>query len=350
MKDLDGNLLSKLVKHDHLIATVLSFSRMGIENIIYNNRNITPNVCVIDASHNNLQCLDVVWCQLCPSAWWIDCSFNQIATLNVDTLPYALGSLNLASNEFPLAGLHVLRSVHILRLTLAGSNDTSLTIPSHRIFCINLLPYIWVLDNDFVKHSERVYCRSIEQITVPTLPSENAHLSHSLLQTDEYWGTRVANERETSLLRLMQSTPLDGLKTDLFRLEVLLEDYLEEVRVTSAFDKSNFGKLSSPNINMLQLLSIPHVVRLDLSVLLTAGVLFPLSKQLFKDAMMILLSPHLPLNDILSYCSLPAFVNTALVSVIRRICRREQEELLTHKVNSNPNSYPNRRQSSMHIT
>lgn len=350
MRVLDGSHLSKLLKHEQ----VLFLSRLEIGVIECSGPSIS-NICLIDASHNNLQFLDVLWYEF-PSAWWIDVSFNQISGLNYDTLPYVLGSLNLSSNEIGLENLYVLRSINILRLTLIGKAETDASViqsdSTYRIFVVNLLSNIWVLDDDYISQSERFSKANIDdsqtvngntqQLVVPGLNDSLDFKIHQQVvqqqksvplpvpETEKRWGTRVTNEREISILRLIQSISLDGLTADYCRLDVLLEDYLEEMRLTNEFHRRNLtigNKEVILNVNMLQLLSIPKGIRLDLSVLLTAAVLFPLPKQLFKDSLLILLSSHLPLHDILSYCSLPAFIYTAIVSIIRRICKKEFSEL-----------------------
>jgi hypothetical protein len=334
MRDLDDGLLLKLLKHDLSVSSILSFSRMDIGHIEPNSA-FAPNICLVDASHNNLKSVDVVWFKLCPSAWWIDASFNQITDINMELLPYALGSLNLSSNCLSLKNLCSLRSTYILRLTLLGGSDANCSIlsnlnpTSYRPRAINLLINTWVLDDKFISHMERLVSSKYS-----TSPDEDFNQEAPLSTDDQIrqqWGTRIASEREISIMRLVQCIPLDGASSDHCRLEVLLEDYLEEARLIATFNRSHLScgktKMSSASVNMLQLLSVPHRVRLDLSVLLTASVLFTLPKQLLKDTLVQLLSSHIPLTDILSYCSLPSFVNTAVVSVIRRICRKELQEL-----------------------
>lgn len=334
MRILDDSLLLKLLKHDLSISSILSFSRMDIGHIEPYSA-FAPNICFVDASHNNLKSVDAVWFKLCPSAWWIDASFNQITEINMELLPYAMGSLNLSSNSLLLRSLQALRSTYILRLTLLGSSDTNCSIlsnlnpSSYRPRAINLLINTWVLDDKFISHMERLISSKYATIEDDEFNHETPSSNDD--QIRQQWGTRIASERETSIMRLVQCIPLDGASSDHCRLEVLLEDYLEEARLIAAFNRSHLScgktKMSSTSVNMLQLLSIPHKVRLDLSVLLTSSVLFSLPKQLLKDTLVHLLSSHIPLVDIHCYCSLPSFINTAVVSVIRRICHRELQEL-----------------------
>ena len=334
MRDLDDSLLLKLLKHDLSISSILSFSRMDIGHIEPNSA-FAPNICLVDASHNNLKSVDAVWSKLCPSAWWIDASFNQITEINMELLPYAMGSLNLSSNCLLLKNLHALRSTYILRLTLLGGSDANCSIlsnlnpTSYRPMAINLLINTWVLDDKYISHMERLVSSKFSTNADDNLNQETPQSIDD--QFRQQWGTRLASEREISIMRLVQCIPLDSISSDYCRLEVLLEDYLEEARLITTFNRSHLScgktKMSSTSVNMLQLLSMPHKVRLDLSVLLTASILFTIPKQLLKDTLVQLLSSHIPMSDILSYCSLPSFINTAVVSVIRRICRRELQEL-----------------------
>jgi hypothetical protein len=344
MRDLDDGLLLKLLKHDLSVSSILSFSRMDIGHIEPNSA-FAPNISLVDASHNNLKSIDVVWFKLCPSAWWIDASFNQITEINMELLPYAMGSLNLSSNCLSLKNLCALRSTYILRLKLLGGSDANCSIlsnlnpTSYRPTAINLLINTWVLDDKFISHMERVASSKYSSNTDDDFNQETPLLANDHIR--QQWGTRIASEREISIMRLVQCIPLDGASSDHCRLEVLLEDYLEEARLIATFNRSHLScgktKMSSTSVNMLQLLSVPHKIRLDLSVLLTASVLFTLPKQLLKDTLVQLLSPHIPLADIPCYCSLPSFVNTAVVSVIRRICRKELQELTEmHTIPSKP--------------
>ena len=330
------------------------------------NGSVAPNIILIDASHNLLKSIAALWKTLCPLAWWVNASFNQITHLSSEAMPYALGSLNLADNGFPLHSLNALRFIHILRLCITGSNEIisigsnpNIVTSSHRSETISLLPNIWVLDDDFITNSERNVCRrksipadkgSFNSVffcdsinSLQSWPTIGPNTSCPDICQD--WGTRAASEKEQSIIRLIQSIPLNGICGDYCRLDVLLEDYLEEIRVMNIFNRtiltnsnhsnsksnsssdSNRCKSNCSSINMLQLLSIPHKIRLDLSILMTASIFFPLPIQSYKDALIILLSPYLPLHDISCYFTLPSFVKTALVSIIRRICRKEIEEL-----------------------
>ena len=83
---------------------------------------------------------------------------------------------------------------------------------------------------------------------------------------------------------------------------------------------------SLPTIDLYPLLILPHRLRLDLSVILTASILFPIPFPVLNDTLMILFSRYLSLADIQCLGQLPLFARTAIVSIIRRICRRELDE------------------------
>ena len=337
MKDLDDGLLLSLLKHDLDVAPVLSFSRMGIGQTNCFAAS-APNVCIVNASHNNLKLLDILWSKICPSAWWVDASYNQISIIDIEALPFALGSLILASNSLTFEKLRVLRSTYILRLTLVGANDNStnmmlfgINTSNYRSRVIALLPYTWVLDEKYISHSERSYF-SRSTTNADDENEKNGSVSTNNSEVRLQWGGRSPNEREISIMRLVQSIPLDGPSSDLCRLDVLLEDYLEEAKILAASDRSRLSSKRSrevpKSVSILRLLSIPHKIRLDLSVLLTGAILHSLPKQLFRDALAILLGSYIPNNEISCYSCLPSFVNTAIVSVIRRVCHKELQELL----------------------
>ena len=230
MRVLDEGLIAKILKHDISTSTVLSFSRMGIECIEYDG-SVAENIILIDASHNRLKSIAALWKTLCPFAWWINASFNQITHLSSETTPYALGSLNLAHNEFPLQSLNALRFTHILRLRITGSSEiinTSSNLnnvtSSNRSDAITLLPYIWVLDDEFINYFEKnLRMRMSTPADMGSFNSDFFSDSVNSLQSwstigpntcpdiCQDWGTRVASEKEQTIIRLIQSIPLDGI-------------------------------------------------------------------------------------------------------------------------------------------
>ena len=133
---------------------------------------------------------------------------------------------------------------------------------------------------------------------------------------------------------------------DEFKLDILLEDYLEQARVWNDFfhefnllnNISTRIKMSPmPTIDPSLFIHIPHRARLDLSVLLTASIMFDLPKPLFKETLFTLVSQYLPHSYLSTLIQLPLFVKTALVSLIRRLCRKELEEIeVTKKLSLKP--------------
>ena len=90
-----------------------------------------------------------------------------------------------------------------------------------------------------------------------------------------------------------------------------------------------------PFVDLYQLLLIPHRLRLDLSVMLTASILYNIPAVVLNDTLMILYSKYMSLADLQSLGQLPLFARTALVSILRRICRRELDE-----INANGSIFP----------
>eukprot|EP01034_Spumella_vulgaris_P041861 gene41861-51883_t len=141
-------------------------------------------------------------------------------------------------------------------------------------------------------------------------------------------------------MRAVQNIPIYDAFADSFKLDILIEDYLEECSLNNEYSRnlriSNDSVVKPvkemPTVNLYAILVMPHKIRLDLSVMLTASILFHIPLALLRDAMVILLSKHMSGTDISNLCEVPLFVRTGLVSMIRRISRRELEEC---KINVN---------------
>jgi len=113
-----------------------------------------------------------------------------------------------------------------------------------------------------------------------------------------------------------------------YRLDVVVDDYLQQAFLfngSEAVAAASIRKL--PTFVPEVLCRLPHGVRIDLSVLLTAHILFDTPDALFTETMEILLARYLALPDIHDLLALPNFVKTGVVSLLRRVCRRELEEL-----------------------
>ena len=84
------------------------------------------------------------------------------------------------------------------------------------------LTIVWIALLLYGKHLARLHMGSFNSDfytdSVMTLQS------WSTIRQD--WGMRVASEKEQTIIRLIQSIPLDGICGDYCRLDILLEDYL----------------------------------------------------------------------------------------------------------------------------
>lgn len=242
-----------------------------------------------------------------------------------------------------------------------------------RLCLIVNLPNLWVINDDFVSAFERnrIETAKIAPLTYPVIEETDITSKADLVTMDDNiggegdneldsmypdsytpklppgksiarlardrlhagWATRPPNEKATNLINMLQSLPLGSSEqTDAFKLDVLLEDYLEEAWL---WNKHAFGLLAAgdrkrmPAVDLLSILHMPHNARLDLSVLLTVSIVFPLPRNLLIDTLFITLSGYIAPADIDELLSVPPFIRTALVSLIRRISRREKEELQT---------------------
>ena len=151
--------------------------------------------------------------------------------------------------------------------------------------------------------------------------------------TSGVWNRTFPCDRALNMLAVLQDQPLhDKLACD-FKLDILLEDYFEEARIWNQFHHS-VGNTSSrlftklkPIIDPAVLIHVPHRQRVDLSVLLTASIMFDLPSVVLEDAMVLLLSQYMEPTCIKSLIVLPLFAKTAFVSLIKRLCRTELEEV-----------------------
>ena len=330
MKELNSELISKLVKNnDASRIFVCQHEQIGV---IVESFLVLPNVEFLDISHNNFVRLEKSWRMLIPMAYYVNASFNRIRDIDPLALPAVLGALNLISNDFSsLESLSsVLRPVYVLRLNIADKNFTPSFFTSqttYRNSVIASLPNIWCLDDDFITAEER---RNVE------VASSSSAIVTSI---QENWDTRIFTEKELALLRVIQSLPFGGKANDTMRLDVILEDYLEEARLFNLYRTST--ATSMPTINVAQLLRVPHKIRLDLSVMLTVSIFFSLPEKLFKDSLVLLLLQYMNESSIQDLCNLPPFVKTAVVSMIRRICQREVDEIrILQQLLPKPKSHP----------
>jgi len=142
----------------------------------------------------------------------------------------------------------------------------------------------------------------------------------------------MTSERESILLGAVQNFPSKPNARDEYKLDILVEDYLEQYRILKKAKKvqgngSPLEDLYVPTLKIAKFLEMHHRTRLDLSVILTASILFSIPIQIFTDALLVLLSPSFSLKEIKDLYHFPSFIKTALVCIIRRICKRELKEI-----------------------
>lgn len=127
-----------------------------------------------------------------------------------------------------------------------------------------------------------------------------------------------------------------------YRLDLLMDDYLQQAHLFNHHpDVFLYGKYSKiPTFLCHKLLYIPHRVRLDLTALMTSAILFPMPNSLFRETMEQLLIPYLTQEEIHDLIALPNFMKTAIVSLSRRICVKEIQELSLNGFLSPKPSFP----------
>lgn len=252
-----------------------------------------------------------------PSAWWVDLSHNSITSFASADAPAALGFLDLTGNTFSMAELANLASSHILRINITSSSSLSDICE----LC-TVLPLAWCCNDEFITGADR---RKARQVT------GDQAVTRSMQRN---WRPMRSCARESVLLTVSHHLAHADSITDTWKLDILLEDYLCNALVFNAF-ASSVSNENNSSVKRVRALPLPpalpalfcleHRQRLDLSVLLTASILFELPDHLFSDACALLL-PGCPRGLV----ALPAFARTALVSLLRRISRKEQQDLLAY--------------------
>lgn len=295
--------------------------------------------------------LEILWKQF-PAIWWVDLSYNAVESLAIQ-LPLALGLLNLSGNKIDIeANLSYLSSLHILRLHLNIPEDMlSAFDMSETAFVAIKLPNVWVINDDYITKADKVKSKSmdtrIDIVVAIALPSEKKCDDDSVI-TDNITNqvsssndiglscTHVfANIHSSNLMRAIQECPLEGIVEDEYRLDILLEDYYQQAAYFNHFAENNnmshhsqHGRIKyMPIVDLYSLVKLPHRLRLDLTAVLTISLLMPIPKSLLRDALVIQLSNYISLADIEFFIKLPKFVKTALVSILRRISKKEKDDL-----------------------
>ena len=295
--------------------------------------------------------LEILWKQF-PAIWWVDLSYNAVESLAIQ-LPLALGLLNLSGNKIDIeANLSYLSSLHILRLHLNIPEDMlSAFDMSETAFVAIKLPNVWVINDDYITKADKMKSKSMDSridiVVAIALPSEKKCDDDSVI-TDNITNqvsssndiglscTHVfANIHSSNLMRAIQECPLEGIVEDEYRLDILLEDYYQQAAYFNHFAENNnmshhsqHGRIKyMPIVDLYSLVKLPHRLRLDLTAVLTISLLMPIPKSLLRDALVIQLSNYISLADIEFFIKLPKFVKTALVSILRRISKKEKDDL-----------------------
>lgn len=307
---------------------------------------VLPRATIVNLSDNKLTSASIqrLW-QMFPSAWWIDLSDNNIKDFDFP-LPVVLGSLSLTGNTMDAKELETLAKVHILRIKLTPLSAVSVGLSSKAagvtLITTKLLPNVWVVNDDFISFSDRVRStkfhlsqQNIEtgEAAIGEVTSINITVPQRITAGD--WSAIRASPKASSLACVLQEIALSTPESDFFRLDVLLEDYLEEasiynkfVRKLQIFNNSAVKPLPfMPIVDIQELVELPHRLRLDLSAALTASLLFHIPPILFKEALITAMLKHLSLKSMETMLKLPAFVKTAVVCLLRRLCKRELEEI-----------------------
>jgi len=175
-----------------------------------------------------------------------------------------------SGNSLSFDELEKLSVSYILRLKIKG--NLKISNEDYREEVMTRLPEVWVLDDEYIpvndiNEMKRSHLRTVSPLLNRRLTSMN--LSGDWCSYDR------ANERESLLLNAIQNIPVSSSLADSYRLDILLEDYLNE---TWTYNKNKFALgfsgTSMPYVDCVHILQLPHQLRIDLGILLTATILF----------------------------------------------------------------------------
>lgn len=316
-----------LVGDDPDLACVLLVKSQGVESF-HDEAILLRNTCILGFPHNRLLSnqISTIWKKF-PSAWWVDLSHNNVKGLE-SGFPMALGALNLAGNDVKNSDLSHLIEVHILRLKVTVGNDVTLGAhPTINALIANFLPNVWVVNDDFITESDR-----------KTGAGSAADADLVVCKKETEFVNKYGNERSMKLVRAVQNCP-KGKFSEYFRLEVLLEEYLQEACYFNCFVQQMTLQNNSshrhvelmPFVDIYALMMLPHRLRLDLTVVLTTTLMLHVPKNLLREALLLLMGQYLSTDDIDQLYNLPTFVKTALVCLLRRVSKKEHLEYETIK-------------------
>lgn len=310
-------------------AYVLLVKSQEVETF-YDEDVLLRNACIIFLQNNQLasEALSVLWKKF-PNAWWVDLSFNRVSNL-MGKVPKALGLLNLYGNDIKTTDLPLLADCHILRLHVPVSFYEDLgAFTTVNALISSILPNVWAVNDDFITSADR---REATQIGLPPRSETSAVLEMDILSN-----TAQPNVRAQNVIRVVQNCPPRGKFADYFRLEILLDEYLQEACYFNCFaaqihlqnNSSHRTIEPMPFVDVYALMMLPHRTRLDLAVVLTAALLFHIPRNLLRDALVISMGHYVSTEDIDQMYALPTFAKTALVCLLRRVTAKEALEWQT---------------------
>lgn len=371
MRLLTDGFLSKFVnEQDFSLAKVIYIPSQKLSHFELESNENFESVCIIDLSNNQLdQNVFKALYNYFPSAWWIELSSNCLESFDKVSIPLALGSLSLCNNPLQLKSfLSSFQNCHILRLSISLHNLGYQSYGDDQEYylsqewdalstIIQQLPNVWVFNDQYIS----VYEKGIVSSLGTEKPMSSQHrrpskspavsLQQQVNLSNILGGLSVRQGIILQKLQNISSPPaaildvssipsnIKRIHHDDEKLDILLEDYLHQVYIYNydfvhTVNKNN-AVLFAKKIKMLPifhsvdfLLNIPHRERLDFAVIMIVSLLFPSTpRQILKESLTILLQSYYPVDGIDDLISLPCFVKTALISLIKRITQREKEEL-----------------------
>ena len=313
MRELTELLATATAKADLDGIKALVLSGAGILKI--NNDLVLPNLSLLDLSNNQLVSISSML-RYFPNVWWVNITGNRIDVIDFDCKPLCLGSLQISMPaELDLSTLDKFKDIHILRLSL---HTDPKYIYQEVLRIAQQLPLIWVLNDDYLP-SNLLQVATSKQIVEQE--------SQDVFNDGGSWnGVARFHERESNMICVVRELPMKGELIDSCRLDVLLEDYLDEVSYFHRYPGSNTQCPSGkkiPFINCTRLLHMDHVVRMDLSAVLTLLITINAPIAIFVDCLESRFGKYFSRSQLWDIFSLPLFAKTAVVNLIRRICRKE---------------------------
>lgn len=317
-----------------LIAASLQYNVSNSQQLLLRKKNIISianNFCLeeillLDLSDNRIETIHNLFEQF-PSAWWIYLSNNKIKSLELKNLPNAIGTLNLRNNQLEsMESLKELSNMYIMRLYIDEFKDGKEIINSS---VLAYLPNLWVLNDDFItsKEIESVSKSSADTFTLPGIKPKN---NNKFQSGNFYYGSANPHEKQSTFIVMVNDIPKNPSLVDAYKLDILLDDYLYEACVHNVKCPP---KMRIPFFDISKILLLPHRMRLDLSVMLTAEILIFIPRDLLIECLAQLLQPsNISRSEIVSLLQLPGYTKTAIINIIRRIAKKELDELSQNKI------------------